>query len=781
MTIFEIAEMLAPYNSKEYSFFEYLNTTHYEAMTIASSPLPRAVQSLCSSTAADVRWADFLFPDKLSEEIAARFGDFRDRVQEVIAPIDTVNPTYMEGAPGMGKTTLAKAMARVISEQTGGRIAYFHVNGPQDVRPGMLCKRVGVTSVKDEVYRLGDYGLLHPLTREFAYATHPKNSEIMRYEDPESLPPDEFNILVRLLQANDRYPAPSDPTEWLKQIWDVPVLTPMGAMLLGRFELGPGNRPVQRDNVAVMMFIDEFNQIELDNQKLASTVVGAFCGEIARTGNPLGSGHRSGWVQSLIDSGAYNRHRFLVAAGNNQNISGADNEMMDALVSRLGPHSISLPKDFAPQAYQAVMMQQLVKGVVNKTTGFSPSSVRDFLTDPNNHEVRSQFLKHSRTQVEEILGHAVSFEGTVRHALTAASTSGGGNGTALPEDMEPRINYLSKYKETFDLGNSLTLRDAVNLASRLVRMKFDSRPNVNGLRVKRMILGCFAGEPAANRFPENQTFNDWMKKRLEPTAKSMGDVVDTFVNTFPIEALLTTKESARQISVSARDVLKRLMVSISPTQTNDNDANAFLADWTDFSEKIAGQDPSHATAIYKLSPPDGTSAFMVCFDAPEHTVSERPSPQALKHLKEAPGGQTKTRHLNAQIAAVHLIHARTMQSPPTEPLAIPQIVQAQDGEYTLGYHVVKRQAADGSLLEDSLVKVRATNPKLTISPLVQNLASAMTKLGLLSIGELMAQPVVTIKDIATKEERTLRSALFNLQEPPKVASAILLQMAARVR
>jgi hypothetical protein len=54
--------------------------------------LPKAVKSLGSSTA-----ADYLFPDKLNEDIAPRFGDFKDRVQEVISPIDAVNPTYMEG------------------------------------------------------------------------------------------------------------------------------------------------------------------------------------------------------------------------------------------------------------------------------------------------------------------------------------------------------------------------------------------------------------------------------------------------------------------------------------------------------------------------------------------------------------------------------------------------------------------------------------------------------------------------------------------------------------
>jgi hypothetical protein len=777
MNVSEIAEMLSPYGNREYSLFEYLNTTDYGTSTIAQTPLPKAVQALCASTAADVRWAEFILPDKFNEDVAARFGDFRDRVQEVLAPIDAVNPIYMEGVPGMGKTTIGKAMVRTIADRTDGRIAYFHVNGPQDVRPGMLSKKVGVTSVRDEIHRLGDFGLLHPATRDFAYGVHPNNANIMRYEDPEALPPKDFDTFVRLLQANDRYPAPSDRAEWPKQIWDVPVLTPMGAMLLGRFELGPDNRPVQRDNCSVMMFLDEFNQIEPDNQKLASTVVGAFCGEVARTGNPLGFGHRSGWVQSLIDAGAYNRHRILVAAGNNQGLSGADADMMDALMSRLGPHTITLPKNFSNLAYKAVISQQLVKGVVDKATGFSPTSVRAFLATPDQHEVKSQFLKHSKAQVEELVGNAVAFEAVVRQGLTARSTSGGGNGEALPEDMAPRIEYLSKYTEAFDMGNALTLRDGVNLVGKFVRMKFDSRAGVNALRIKRMILGSFASEPAANRFPDNQTYNDWMKKRLEPSARSMGDVVDQFVNTFPIDALLSEKEKARKISTPAREVAKRLLVSISPAQTNEADAKLFFEKWKEVSEKIADQDPPHATAIYKLSPPESMSAFLVTFDAADHTLPHEASPAVLKTLKELPSTRTKVRQLNSQIASFQLLHARMNDMPPTQSLSIPQIVDGENDQYKIGYQVLRRQGTDGSLLEESLVTVRP-NMNINMSKLSINLSAAMTRHDVLSLGELMAHPEAVTDDVAgpaSAKRRTLRGSLFTVQEPPKAASAILIR------
>ena len=51
------------------------------------------------------------------------------------------------------------------------------------------------------------------------------------------------------------------------------------------------------------------------------------------------------------------------------------------------------------------------------------------------------------------------------------------------------------------MGNSLTLRDGVNLVGKLVRMKFDSRPGVNGLRIKRMILGSFAQRTGRQPIP----------------------------------------------------------------------------------------------------------------------------------------------------------------------------------------------------------------------------------------------------------------------------------------
>jgi hypothetical protein len=46
--------------------------------------------------AADVSPADHLFPDKLNEDIAPRFGDFKDLFQQITSPIDAVNPTSSE-------------------------------------------------------------------------------------------------------------------------------------------------------------------------------------------------------------------------------------------------------------------------------------------------------------------------------------------------------------------------------------------------------------------------------------------------------------------------------------------------------------------------------------------------------------------------------------------------------------------------------------------------------------------------------------------------------------
>ena len=379
--------------------------------------------------------------------------------------------------------------------------------------------------------------------------------------------------------------------------------------------------------------------------------------------------------------------------------------------------------------------------------------------------------------MEELVGNVVAFEAVVRQGLTARSTSGGGNGEALPEDMSPRIEYLSKYTEAFDMGNALTLRDGVNLVGKFVRMKFDSRAGVNALRIKRMILGSFASEPAANRFLDNQTYNDWMKKRLEPSARSMGDVVDQFVNTFPIDALLGEKEKARKISTPAREVAKRLLVSISPTQTNEADAKLFFEKWKEVSEKIADQDPPHATAIYKLSPPEGMSAFLVTFDAADHTLPHEASPAVLKTLKELPSTRTKVRQLNSQIASFQLLHARMNEIPTTQSLSIPQIVDGENDQYKIGYQVLRRQGTDGSLLEESLVTVRP-NMNINMSKLSINLSAAMTRHDVLSLGELMAHPEAVTDDVAgptSAKRRTLRGSLFTVQEPPHAASAILIR------
>jgi hypothetical protein len=292
-----------------------------------------------------------------------------------------------------------------------------------------------------------------------------------------------------------------------------------------------------------------------------------------------------------------------------------------------------------------------------------------------------------------------------------------------------------------------------------------------------MILGSFASETAANRFPDNQTYNDWMKKRLEPSARSMGDVVDQFVNTFPIDALLGEKEKARKISTPAREVAKRLLVSISPTQTNEADAKLFFEKWKDVSEKIADQDPPHATAIYKLSPPEGLSAFLVTFDAAEHTLPHEASPAVLNTLKELPSTRTKVRQLNSQIASFQLLHARMNEVPPTQSLSVPQIVEGENNQYKIGYQVLRRQGSDGSLLEESLVTVRP-NMNINMSKLSINLSAAMTWLDVLSLGELMAHPEAVTDDVAapaSAKRRTLRGSLFTVQEPPKAASAILIR------
>jgi len=115
------------------------------------------------------------------------------------------------------------------------------------------------------------------------------------------------------------------------------------------------------------------------------------------------------------------------------------------------------------------------------------------------------------------------------------------------------------------------------------------------------------------------------------------------------------------------------------------------------------------------------------------------------------------------------------EAPPTQSLAIPQIVNGDNEQYKIGYQVVQRQGRDGSLLEESLVTIRP-NMKFNMTQLVTNLSAAMNRQDVTSLGELMAHPEVVTDDIggAAAKRRTLRGSLFTLQEPPNAASAVLI-------
>jgi hypothetical protein len=116
------------------------------------------------------------------------------------------------------------------------------------------------------------------------------------------------------------------------------------------------------------------------------------------------------------------------------------------------------------------------------------------------------------------------------------------------------------------------------------------------------------------------------------------------------------------------------------------------------------------------------------------------------------------------------------EAPPTQSLAIPQIVNGDNEQYKIGYQVVQREGRDGSLLEESLVTIRP-NIKLNMTQLVTNLSAAMNRQDVTSLGELMAHPEVATDDIGgtAAKRRTLRGSLFTVQEPPNVASAILIR------
>jgi hypothetical protein len=160
---------------------------------------------------------------------------------------------------------------------------------------------------------------------------------------------------------------------------------------------------------------------------------------------------------------------------------------------------------------------------------------------------------------------------------------------------------------------------------------------------------------------------------------------------------------------------------------------------------------------------------LVTFDAAEHALANQAGPEALKSLKESPSARAKVRTLNSQIASFHLFHARINEVPPTQSLAIPQIVNEDNDQYRIGYQVVQRQGRDGSLLEESLVTIRP-NIKYNMTQLVTNLSAAMNRQDVTSLGELMAHPEVATDDIGgtNAKRRALHRSLFTrLSSPPR--------------
>lgn len=704
MKIEEIVNLLSSVTTADYSFVQHLAEGNYEPTLLSQTQLPSGIAQLCATTSAACATSEFYFHEKRGPEVSAMFGPFRDKVQSVLRPRAPTLPLYMEAAPGLGKTTLAQATVRVLGQKTNDRVIYFHFNGSKDINGNTLAKRVANTTIEQEIKLLGDFGLFHPQTKEFAYRPHPKNPRRAVYQAIEQLPDKMFSEFVEHLNEFDGYLAPAKREEWFRdQLGMSTVLTRAGASLIGNWVLGHDGKPMQRDNVAVVFFIDECNQVE--DQKAFATIVGIFCGQSSQTGNPFGQNHRSDWVQSLIEAGAFNRHKLLIAAGNDQGMTGGDAIMMDALQSRLLSHSVSLPRQMSDFSFRTVLASKMVEGVADSVSGFSPPSVRRFLENPGTYTVEADILKHSKEKVEGFIDGIIKFEERVRANLATSTASA--VGSTLPKKLSDRQEYLQKYHE-LGVGNVISTRNAVNLMSQLMSLKLDQDPEVNKLRLKRMCLTAFASEDAAAAYPNHQVIKNWMDVDLntgtlrpsspppgprpfppnppnsppltQPPGPSQGQtakansiesIIDDFCATFPVDALLTRRLD--EVKTGPSQAIKMLMTSLAG---KGDDTGRFLQSFSQESEQLAKLHGDQR-AVSKITALGGANQFQVFIvsytgKGGSAVLPSRDAGGFIERLRKNPDRDNTVRSVNSSIVGAILLDC--VKQKQVGPTTIPQLV-----------------------------------------------------------------------------------------------------------
>jgi len=538
MTTQELAQLLSDLRPADSSLSEFLRGGRYSRPLLSQRALSRGTEALCQGSQQLCRNADFILPESITPSLHVRFSSLRTALDQVVAPLGVAAPRYVVGPPGLGKTLLAYTMGRVVSEKTGGRLALFHVNGAIQNSTDLFVKRVAVTNTANYVRHCADYELLHPHTQAFLMAPHEKDSGIERADAICSLPQPIFTELVNLLHTQDRWDVPPNLDDWQKDLLGVPVITPLGALVLPKYELGPEGRPIQRDNVAVMLVFDEFHQCE--DQKAAAVTVGVFSDKTAQTGNPFLASFPSGWLTHVAHSGRFNHHRFLFACGNDPELSGGDDRPMDALFSRLFPHQLSLPPKMGQKSVAFMVLSSMLSRVRDKTDTYRCAPVDELIASPQRFEIHSDLLKSDKEELSRFVENIVQFEEYLRSSIVNKSLTSGDQVHAFPRYLDDLHDYLSKYAEQ-GWGNVLNARNLVNTSHSLARLQLSQEPQLNERLLRYEVVRGLAGVKAADAMEADGSTPVFMNSHL-PSGISFATAINDFVEAFPVHELLEVSQ-----------------------------------------------------------------------------------------------------------------------------------------------------------------------------------------------------------------------------------------------
>jgi hypothetical protein len=555
MDLTEFAGILDASQHAKRSMVAFLSDSAYDPSLMATRPLPVGFAAICEKSAGMVAHADFILEAEIGAQTEVDYGVLKGTVADMLSPIAGVDARAAFGPPGLGKTTIAYAMSRVLSEKTDGRVAVFHVNSAVDGNANLLVRRVSASTTTETVTHMANYGAIHPITADFLNQPHDSDPNIKRGQSIGNLPDQQFDQLVKLMHRHDQWPVPAKREDWEKELLGVPQITPIGAAILPQWGLDESGKPVQSNNFGVVLILDEFGQAE--DQKAMSLIVGAMSPDTARTGNPFGTGFPSGWVNQQVASGKYNPHRFLFAAGNDPEISGGDSTPMDALASRLAASTFAMPRSMQNQTLTKIMASNMLGRVTHKDDPFQAATISDLAKRPNEFVSRSPLLDSSVAAYKGLLTSIVEFEALARTTMIAPTAAG-----MTPSYLEAPSEYNLKYAER-GWGNVVSMRNLVNLSRNLAGLRLDKDKATNARVVEHEIVKSIMGAGAASHIkdPKDDTISKLVSQNL-PVGNSLSKAAETLCESIETSRKIKKAKAQQQVAATAVPPKARTLQSV---------------------------------------------------------------------------------------------------------------------------------------------------------------------------------------------------------------------------